>query len=632
MTKFIEATPKLARMLADENITVVHGKFRTASFNTVTRTLCLPLFTEKLDDKDVYTLFVAHEVGHALYTPDVWHHDANDAIPGIPHEIINIVEDIRIEKLIRRNYSGLYRTFIAGYKSLIDDNFFGINGMDISTLGFLNRLNLYAKAGAILNVPFSENEKKMVDLAMAIETWDDTLRICKLLRDFAEEQDRKQEEQSQEDQDQQSGEEDGDEDQQDQSEGQQDQSEGQQDQDQSEGQQSGEEDQQEEEESEDTGAGHEAAPKSMQKNTDTSTDTEYRAREQELVESDEVRVIRLRRADAINKITNKEHDSDYLYDNFMKSNRAFIQSMVNQFNARFAAKKQQRIVESQSGVIDPLLISQYKFNENIFKTYGIDPNQKNHAVCMFVDLSGSMSMSNRIHYVAKQVGIMASFCRQVNIPFVVYGWGDNGYSNHCNSYYNDIDCRLFKLIDSTMGKTEFRKAISYLQAVVKGYDSPTYGGTPLTEAKAASIIISNDYKNRHNADKLHVIMLTDGMGRRNFTSSVAGSDNIAKQFHIEVEGMAPRRVTLDYSSSDERALDEVIKEIATSYIHIDVAAGGSNITHVEAPETNTSYYDRSIKVGSAFRAWAVKASDDLASSSHYPKMKKMSGMIGKFVA
>ena len=60
---------QLARLLATEDLIVEHRSVDTASFNVQTRVLTLPTW-EKAGE-EVYDTLVCHEVGHALYTPDV---------------------------------------------------------------------------------------------------------------------------------------------------------------------------------------------------------------------------------------------------------------------------------------------------------------------------------------------------------------------------------------------------------------------------------------------------------------------------------------------------------------------------------------------------------------------------------
>ena len=58
---------KLAKLLATEDLVVEHKNVETAQFNVESRVLTLP--TWKISNEDVYDALVAHEVGHALFTP-----------------------------------------------------------------------------------------------------------------------------------------------------------------------------------------------------------------------------------------------------------------------------------------------------------------------------------------------------------------------------------------------------------------------------------------------------------------------------------------------------------------------------------------------------------------------------------
>ena len=97
-----EIKSQLAKLLATEDIVVEHKKVESAQFNVRSRVLILPLW-EKASSV-VYDMLVGHEVGHALFTPDKdwWlEHD-------IPQSIVNVVEDARIEKLMKRKYTVSY--------------------------------------------------------------------------------------------------------------------------------------------------------------------------------------------------------------------------------------------------------------------------------------------------------------------------------------------------------------------------------------------------------------------------------------------------------------------------------------------------------------------------------------------
>ena len=145
----------IAKLLAKENITVTYGNYRTAFFDVEKRELGLPRL--KYMDKDINDLMTGHEVGHALYTPaDGWH-DSITEIPDVPRAYINVVEDIRIEKHIQRQYPGLGGCFKRGYSKLNDEDFFGIvaNNIDVPQAHLIDRINLKAKLRALIDVEFS---------------------------------------------------------------------------------------------------------------------------------------------------------------------------------------------------------------------------------------------------------------------------------------------------------------------------------------------------------------------------------------------------------------------------------------------------------------------------------------------
>ena len=99
-----EIKSQLAKLLATEDLVVEHKNVETAQFNVHTRVLQLPLW-EKASN-NVYDMLVGHEVGHALYTPDEW-----DWMDRVSQTFVNVVEDARIEKLMKRRYPGLAKTF-----------------------------------------------------------------------------------------------------------------------------------------------------------------------------------------------------------------------------------------------------------------------------------------------------------------------------------------------------------------------------------------------------------------------------------------------------------------------------------------------------------------------------------------
>ena len=177
-----EIKSQLAKLLATEDIIVEHKHVQTASFNVDSRVLVLPLW-EKASN-DVYDMLVGHEVGHALFTPNEW----DWLKEGIPAGVVNVVEDARIEKLMKRKYAGISKSFFAGYKELHKDNFFDINLDTVDQMNLADRANLHFKLGTFIHFNFTPAEQEIIDLIRNCETFKDTLSAAKALHLFCKEE------------------------------------------------------------------------------------------------------------------------------------------------------------------------------------------------------------------------------------------------------------------------------------------------------------------------------------------------------------------------------------------------------------------------------------------------------------
>ena len=170
-----EIKSQLAKLLATEDLIVEHKQVQTACFNVHTRVLTLPMW-EKASNT-VYDLLVGHEVGHALFTPDEnWLEKV-----AIPPQFVNVVEDARIEKLMKRKYMGLAKTFFKGYQELNDEDFFSISDESVSTFNLADRANLYFKVGNFVDITFDSEEHVLIQKIADVETFDDVLKVAEEL-------------------------------------------------------------------------------------------------------------------------------------------------------------------------------------------------------------------------------------------------------------------------------------------------------------------------------------------------------------------------------------------------------------------------------------------------------------------
>ena len=168
----------VAKLLAKENIEVQYGNYNTAWFDIQNRTLGLPLWKDM--GKDVHDLLVGHEVGHALFTPYEGWHDTPEKLEGCPRSYINVIEDARIEKLVRRAYPGLVGPFLRGYKKLSADNFFGdLDKLKMQQVKLIDKINLKAKLGKEIDIRFNTLEQALFDRAMLTETFEEVVELVK---------------------------------------------------------------------------------------------------------------------------------------------------------------------------------------------------------------------------------------------------------------------------------------------------------------------------------------------------------------------------------------------------------------------------------------------------------------------
>jgi len=172
----LQSKSVLARLLANENISVEQGNYPTAFFDVENRTLGLPLWKEMSADET--DLLIGHEIGHALFTPQS---KEEITVPGVQHSYMNVVEDIRIERKVLDKYPGLVSNFKRGYLGLMNRDIFGTKDNDINEMGFMDRLNLKAKGRDLVEVEFSEEEMPYFKKAMAVETFEDVANVCKEL-------------------------------------------------------------------------------------------------------------------------------------------------------------------------------------------------------------------------------------------------------------------------------------------------------------------------------------------------------------------------------------------------------------------------------------------------------------------
>ena len=182
----------LARLMATENLTIVHKKIPTAYFDVKNRVLACPTFKDDISP-ELYDLFMGHEVGHALNTPYEGLHSTlteNRTLKGY----LNVVEDVRIEKAIKQKYQGLRTSFFKAYNELMERNFFGIKGRNLQELSLIDKINLITKCGSRVNIKLNDTEQEFLDMAEACKTWEEVVECANSIYEYSKENEERDEE------------------------------------------------------------------------------------------------------------------------------------------------------------------------------------------------------------------------------------------------------------------------------------------------------------------------------------------------------------------------------------------------------------------------------------------------------
>jgi len=626
----------LAKLLATENISVEHKKVKTAYFDVKSRLLVLPIWKDM--NEDITDLLIAHEVGHALFTPqDGWENAVVER--NIPKSFCNVIEDARIEKLIKRKYPGLSQSFIRGYRDLINNDFFGTKDVDLNDMLLIDRLNIHFKSSHVESpVVFKDAyEKDVVSRMEKLETFEDVIELADELSKYCKEE---QEEKDKEEEMQMNSFDDHDD--------------GDSNYDDNEDYDDDDEDSEEEETNNDSTMGtsndsdkeeeevdakeEPAMPSSGQQSDEelhasaskpvapfeevsAETDQSWEDKKEQLLDpkSKNNEYINIHNYKNVNdyivdyktvlKDFDKVYNNAYLSENDTKSQQRSITQlisryrqfnkdqskkvsyMVKEYEMKKAASAYSRTKQDKSGVIDPLKLHSYKYNDDIFKRMAITPDGKNHGMMMFIDWSGSMAdkLTPTIH----QLMNLTMFCQKVNIPFEVYAFcNDSSHSawdsnakhitaeNKRYPAYQEGDVtvderlRLLNFVSSRMNAKEYEKGMINLFLLAERYDSsmyfsrrkwhnmddaeydkysalrsyihnlPTqpvgYGlcSTPLNDCVMAAMPMVSAFRKKYAIDKMNTIFLTDGCsdGNDRYATFNVSEEDIKNKYLTQQKG------------------------------------------------------------------------------------------------
>jgi hypothetical protein len=517
----LDAKSNLAKLMATENIIVEQKNVPTGYFSLDTRTLVIPILKDELS-LDLYDLFIGHEVGHALNTPaDGWHDSVKNL--GVNRSILNICEDARIEKLIRRKFPGLKVSFIKAYRELLDKDFFGVKDKDLNAELFIDRVNLHTKCGASMGIKFEGIELDLLSEVENAETFEETVIVAKKIQEYMKEELEKQKEKQQKGGSGEIAEDEG---------------------------ESGPSDMnlEETEEMETESGQSDQGVSTDGSEFDSQTDKKFRERERELYKQgrEDYRYVNIPNINfedvtidykkmvtdirAIDK-GHKYKLNQTLFPKFRNDSKKVVSYLAKEFEMRKNADQMKRASVSKTGDLNMSRIFSYQFSEDIFKKMTIIPEGKSHGLVLMLDWSASMKyyMDDTV----KQLLTLVLFCKAVQIPFEVYAFA-NRYENPKNIQYKpgdlmlrDASFALYNIFSSRMSNVD----LSYMgnallnkiydgvlpeavqeQVWEDGFRNYSLGNTPLNESIITCMDIIPKFKAKNNLQIVNMVFLTDGDG------------------------------------------------------------------------------------------------------------------------
>ena len=533
---------QLAKLLATEDLVVEHKHVETACSNVHSRVLTLPMW-EKASNS-VYDMLVGHEVGHALYTLDENWLDRYYMNPSF----FNITEDARIEKLMKRKYPGLRKSFYNGYQELSEKDFFDLEGQDVSKMGLADRVNLHFKIGNFIDVPFHNEEE--VDIVKQIgdaETFEEALIAAQRMYDYCNQ--KKEEKQSEVEPPAQSPSASND-------------------------QNSETEpmipnptDSEERSESEEKERGQEqeeVEEEQIELEENTSDDLDVKTVDgleekiRDLVDSNAIETfyvevpkvdtekIIVSNSDVHQEINDwwKKTEAHYgspdaneklfggvdsEFKKFKKSAQKEVSYLVKEFEMKKSADAYSRASTARTGVLDCSKLHTYKYNEDIFKKVTLLPDGKNHGLIFILDWSGSMGrvMLDTI----KQLYNLIWFCKKVSIPFEVYAFtnewvtygGYQAQEKKPGFFRVDESFSLMNIFTHKTNGRELEQQMINMFRIAAHFSNRNYSyyfyqypnrlslsGTPLNESLITLHQIIPQFKTGNGVQKVQCVILTDG--------------------------------------------------------------------------------------------------------------------------
>ena len=499
----------------------------------------------------------SHEIGHAKHS-DFGVSVFKEMVERYG-DLFNVVEDARIERLMKMEFQGLASIFKAGYRTLADEGIFPLEGIETAPL--VERLNVFAKFGFMKDVPFSREEAAFSYRLLNLSTKTDVVDLCEDIlayigkeisskNDFLPSSSSLRQEEGEESEERNgSGSSPDSED-------------------------NGEPDGGESEEEDGEADGDSASESDEGLQALRRELTDERMRQMERTIANETRktnkkktgsggkVLVLKSSGVCEASVSKLSLSDlknWRFPQTAKTRRrelAKIAEKVAQSAASMFTQKQSALANAARrkrtvGRIDTRRLAQYGITDALFRQAEKVAKGKSHGVVLLLDYSISMEDAPGVLLCAcMQAAILARFCQMIRIPFSVYlfGCGLRSGWDKWNSH------EVLKVASEEWFSIDFLIALAFvkhssIKTVVKINDGAGIewslvpgGSTPLLEAVIAGR--RDILKMRASGvEKPAIFIVTDGA----YTDVIETGEETSRHAHV----LAVRKVILDGKSCGE---------------------------------------------------------------------------------
>ena len=513
----------LAKLMSQEDITVVHKKIPTAYFDVKNRILACPIFKDDISP-ELYDLFMGHEVGHALNTPYEGLHSTlqeNRTLKGY----LNVVEDVRIESAIKNKFQGLRKSFYTAYNELMEMDFFGIKKRDLQTLSLIDKINLITKVGSRVNINLTDEEQVLLDKCYACKTWEDVVEVATEIYEWSKENETRDEtdeklvqtlpdvgEDDEDDYDEDfddmsmdsessEGEDEDDEEEVGTSSNAGDSLPDLEDEEESESEEGDEEGEESDEEIKETGVNTDdrtggegfnddpdGARESITEHAAHNNEDQFLSDENKIRTQKDLKEIydnldmtksivtyKQVKEDWTKYFSNKDaYEREYVQPmaeltakKLVDKSKSVVAHMAKEFDMRQTAQRSVHAFTGKTGKLDMNSIAKYQIVDDIFKRAVYLPDGKNHGVTVLLDWSGSIA--NELRDLIEQSIILAEFCRKVQIPYRVYAFTDSYYEKDEEGNLFRGEARLIEFLSNEMSNRDHKFALTVLASVWNEY-------------------------------------------------------------------------------------------------------------------------------------------------------------------